>query len=206
MVRAQSTSFCRKLCLCHYPGLRSSALQQRATSARAYGTTRTSLCSLSLSSAVTLAGAVLRECNAPTAASSARANDTTTCSDVQTAHRNGESHFRSLGRSAQQFATSRSHGRSAPASRCRLRPGTPQAKRRTRSRRHRSSRTKERAEAAFTSRPAAGWSDDLAFQQQTAVSSDSPLGRHCAGFCYTTLLHSCRRHCNRVQISFDNLG
>ena len=79
--------------------------------------------------------------------------------------------FAGLGSSAQQFATSRSHDRSAPASRCPLWPGTPQAKRRTRSRRQRSSRTKERAEAAFTSRPAAGSSDDLAFQQQTAVSS-----------------------------------
>ena len=98
-----------------------------ATSARAYGTTRTSLCSLSLSSALTLAGAVPRVRNAPTAASSARANDTTTCSVVQTAHRNGECHFRSLGSSAQQFATSRSHDSSAPVSRCRLRPGTPQA-------------------------------------------------------------------------------
>ena len=51
--------------------------------------------------------------------------------------------------------------------------------------------TKERAEAAFTTRPAAGSSDDLAFQQQTAVSSvssTSPLGRHCAGFCHTDVL------------------
>ena len=74
-----------------------------------------------------------------------------------------------------QFAASRGHDLSAPASRCRLRPGTPQAKRRTRSRRHRSSRTKERAEAVFTSRPAAGSSDYLAFQRQTAVSSTSQV-------------------------------
>ena len=62
------------------------------------------------SSAVTLAGTVLRERNAPAAASSARANDTTNCSDVQTAHRNGECHFRSLGRSAQRSYSSLLHG------------------------------------------------------------------------------------------------
>ena len=48
-----------------------------------------------------------------------------------------------------------------------------------------------RAKAAFTSRLAAGSSDDLAFQKQTAVSSvssTSPLGRHCAGFCHTDVL------------------
>ena len=67
------------------------------------------LCSLSLSSAATLAGAVLQERNAPTAATSARENGTTSCSDVQTAHRNGECHFRSLGHSAQHSYSSLLH-------------------------------------------------------------------------------------------------
>ena len=71
------------------------------------------LCSLSLAKPffpVTLAGAVLRERNAPTAATSARAYGTTSCSDLRTAYRNGECHFRSLGRSAQHSYSSLLHG------------------------------------------------------------------------------------------------
>ena len=105
-----------------------------------------------------------------------------------------------------QVAASRSQDLSASAPRCRLRPGTPEAKRRTRSCRHSSSRTKEWSEAAFTYQPVAGSSDDLAFQRQAAVSSTSPLGRRCMDLATLPLLHSCRRHCIRIQISFDNLG
>ena len=57
--------FCRKLCLRHHLGLRISACAFLLAP----------FCSL------TLAGAVLRESNAPTAATSARANDTTSCGD-----------------------------------------------------------------------------------------------------------------------------
>ena len=80
-----SLKFCRKLCLGHYLSLRISACAFLLAP----------FCSL------TLAGAVLREGNAPIAATSARANDTTSCGDVQTGHLNGECPFRLLGHSAQ---------------------------------------------------------------------------------------------------------
>ena len=57
--------FCRKLCLRHYLGLRISAGAFLLAP----------FCSL------TLAGTVVRESNAPTAATSARANNTTSCGD-----------------------------------------------------------------------------------------------------------------------------
>ena len=93
------------------------------------------LCSLALAPfcSLTLAGAVLRESNAPTAATSARVNDTTSCGDGSPEWRMSFSLARPLSSTQLKVAASRSHVFSAAACRCRLRPGTPQAKRRTRS-------------------------------------------------------------------------
>ena len=64
----------------------------------------------SLPSAVTLAGAVLRERNAPTAATSTRVNGRTSCGDVQAVNPNGQCLFRLLGLSAQHSYRSLLHG------------------------------------------------------------------------------------------------
>ena len=136
---------------------------------------------------------------------------------VATGHRNGQCHFRLLSRSAQHTLRSLLHGvtfslllllavvygREHP----KLSGGlgvTPLLFCHW----HCSSLTKDGAAAAVTYRPVAGSSDDLAFQRQAAVISTSPLGRLASAQDPATLLvlHSCRRHCIRIQISFDNLG
>ena len=158
-----------------------------------------------------LAGAVLRECNAPTAATSARANCATSCGDVQTGHRIGECHFRLVGSSAQHSSRSLLHGvtislqllpavvngrehaklsggpgADATALRC---PKTDW---------RRPSHTGQRRGRATTSRS----SDRL--QCASLLRWDATATAQDPGT--LPLLHRCRRHCIRIQISFDNLG